>query len=79
MTSTAIISSVNCKVTIGSAETPNSVRGSDITMAHLSEVAYWKDTKEKKATDLIRSITSSILPIEESVIVLESTANGVGD
>lgn len=79
MTSTSIISSVNCKVTIGSAETPNSVRGSDITMAHLSEVAYWKDTKEKKATDLIRSITSSILPIEESVIVLESTANGVGD
>ena len=79
MANTSIIGSVNCKVTIGSSETPNSVRSSDLTMAHLSEVAYWKDTKEKKATDLVRSITSSILPVEESIIVLESTANGVGD
>lgn len=79
MQSTSIIKSRNNKVTIGSAESPNSIRGMDITMAHLSEVAFWADTPRKKATDLIRSITSPILPQADSIIVMESTANGVGD
>lgn len=79
MQSTSIIKSRNNKVTIGSAESPNSIRGMDISMAHLSEVAFWADTPKKKATDLIRSITSPILPLPNTIIVMESTANGVGD
>lgn len=69
----------NCKVTIGSAENPDSVRGQDISMAHLSEVAFWRDSTERKATDVIRTITSSIPLQPLSLLVIESTANGVGD
>ena len=79
MQSTSIIKSRGNKVTIGSAESPNSIRGMDISMAHLSEVGFWADTPRKKATDLIRSITSPILPTPDTIIVMESTANGVGD
>ena len=38
------IPQVSARVTIGSAEKPNSVRGSDIAMAHFSEVALYEDT-----------------------------------
>ncbi|WP_055096751.1 hypothetical protein [Gabonia massiliensis] len=79
MQNTSIIRQTECKVTVGSAETPNSVRGTDVAMAHLSEVAFWPDTKEKKSTDLIRSVSSSVPLIPYSMVVLESTANGVGD
>ncbi|MEG1539976.1 MAG: hypothetical protein RR383_08550, partial [Muribaculaceae bacterium] len=79
MSNCSIITRRNCKVTIGTSEKPDSVRGQDISMAHLSEVAFWKDTPEKKATDVVRSITSSIPLVPFSLIVIESTANGVGD
>ena len=79
MQNTSVIRQTGCKVTIGSAETPNSVRGTDVAMAHLSEVAFWPDTKEKKSTDLIRSVSSTVSLVPYSMIVLESTANGVGD
>lgn len=79
MQNTSVIKQTGCKVTIGSAETPNSVRGTDVAMAHLSEVAFWPDTKEKKSTDLIRSVSSTVSLVPYSMVVLESTANGVGD
>ena len=73
------IQQVNARVTIGSAEKPDSVRGADIAMVHFSEVALYPDTKEKRTGDLIASICSSIPMVPYSVIVMESTAQGVGD
>lgn len=73
------IPQVSARVTIGSAEKPNSVRGSDIAMAHFSEVALYEDTPKKRTADLIASICSSIPMVPYSVIVMESTAQGVGD
>lgn len=79
MFNTSVIKQTGCRVTIGSAESPESVRGADAAMAHLSEVAFYPNTKENNPTLLIRSICGTILRIPYSVIVLESTANGTGD
>jgi len=67
-----------CRVTIGSAENQEAVRGSDYSMAHLSETAFWPSTPHNSPTDFIRAICGSIALIPNSLIVMESTANGVG-
>lgn len=67
-----------CRVTIGSAESQEAVRGSDYSMAHLSETAFWPSTPHSSPNDFIRAICGSIALIPDSLIVMESTANGVG-
>ncbi len=69
----------DCRVTIGSSENVEAVRGSDFAMAQLSEVAFWKDTKQRRPEDFIRAICGGIARMPESVIIMESTANGVGN
>lgn len=66
-------------VTIGSAETPESVRGKDIAMAHLSEVAFWRSSTQHDPNDIIRSVSGSIALSANTLLVVESTANGVGN
>ena len=68
-----------CKVTIGSSFGQDSVRGLDFSMAHLSEVAFWKDTERMTPADFIRSVCGGIPSVPLSMIVLESTANGVAN
>lgn len=63
---------------IGSMETPESLRSSDIAMAHLSEVGLWRETKGKKPEDVIQSF-SGILDEPYTIVVKESTAKGVGN
>ncbi|MBQ7211113.1 MAG: hypothetical protein IJS19_00360 [Muribaculaceae bacterium] len=77
--STSIIEGRNNKITIGTAQVPDSVRSEDIAMAHLSEVAYWQEAEKIKPEDLIASIAGSVLRIPYSLVVLESTANGTGN
>ena len=79
MGNTSVIAETSCKVTIGSAETPESVRGSDAVMAHLSEVAFWPHTRLKSPESLIRSVCGSVALLPDSVVVMESTANGTGN
>ena len=79
MGNTSVIAETGCKVTIGSAETPESVRGSDAVMAHLSEVAFWPHTRLKSPESLIRSVCGSVALLPDSVVVMESTANGTGN
>ncbi len=68
-----------CHVTVASAESQNSVRGSDIAMAHLSEVAFWKATPTHDPEDFLRAVCGSV-PLEPlSLVAIESTANGVGN
>lgn len=69
----------NCKISIGTAEKPDSVRGSDYSLVHCSEVGLWKKTEGKSPEDIVRSACSGILLEPYTMIVYESTANGVGN
>lgn len=69
----------HCRVTLGSAESQDAVRGADYAMAHLSEVAFWKDTPRSTPADFIRAICGAIALAPLTMVVLESTANGVGN
>ena len=73
------ISCRDCLVIMGSSRSEDAVRGYDISMAHLSEVAFWKESAMHNPDDVVRSVCGSILLKPDTVIVLESTANGVGD
>lgn len=69
----------NCKIKIGTAERPDSCRGGDYNLVHLSEVGIWKSTDGKCPEDIVRSACSGILLKPMTMIVLESTANGTGN
>ena len=69
----------NCKIKIGTAERPDSCRGGDYNLVHLSEVGIWKTTDGKKPEDIVRSACKGILYRPYTMIVYESTANGVGN
>jgi len=76
---TSIIKDVECRVTIGSAEKPDGVRGEHTSMCHASEVGLWKKTEGKMPEDIVQAITSGILDVPCSMIIYESTAKGVGN
>ena len=69
----------NCKIKIGTAEKPDSCRGGDYNLVHLSEVGVWKKTEGKEPADIVRSACSGILLVPYTMIVYESTANGTGN
>lgn len=69
----------DCRVTLGSAEKQDSVRGGDFAMAHLSEVAFWGDTTRRSPAGFVRAICGSIMREPLTLIVMESTANGTGN
>lgn len=68
-----------CRVTIASSENYDAVRGSDYAMAHLSEVAFWSDTQQRSPADVMRAVSGSININPLTMVVMESTANGVGN
>lgn len=69
----------NCKIKIGTAERPDSCRGGDYNLVHLSEVGLWKKTDGKSPEDIVRSACSGVLFRPLTMIVYESTANGTGN
>ncbi len=73
------ISGRGCRITLGSSERQDSIRGADYAMAHLSEVAFWRDSAKSSPADFIRAICGAIATGPLTLIVLESTANGVGN
>lgn len=68
-----------CCITIASYRSKDAARGSDIAMAHLSEVAFWNKTKSNTPKQLVSSIVGSIAPVPLSFIAYESTANGINN
>ena len=68
-----------CLVVMGSAMNGDDVRGYAIAMAHLTEVAYWRDSPMLSPDDVMRSVNGTVGLVEDSVVVLESTANGMGN
>ena len=69
----------NCKIKVGSAETPNSARGGDSALVHCTEVAFWRKTDNKTPEDIIRSACAGAPFLPLTMIVYESTANGTGN
>lgn len=68
-----------CRITVGSAETPNSVRSQDASMIHYSEVAFFPSTEGNRPEELIGSVSSSVPRVPLSFIAYESTAKNVGN
>ena len=69
----------NCKIKIGTAEKPDTARGGDYNLVHLSEVGLWKRTEGKSPEDIVQAATSGIPLAPDTAIVYESTAKGVGN
>lgn len=74
-----IIENTNCVVSIGSAQKPDTLRSSDISGAHLTEVGLWRATDGKKPEDLVQSIVGSVYDTAYTFLGIESTAKGVGN
>lgn len=69
----------NCKIKLGTAERPDSCRGGDYNLVHLSEVGLWRDTLGRTAEDIVRSACGGVLLAPLTMIVYESTPNGTGN
>lgn len=76
--STSRVPQRDCKIKVGTAERPNGCRGGAYSLVHLSEVGLWKKTDGKSPEDIVRSACSGILARPYTMIVMESTADGVG-
>jgi len=64
---------------VGSVQKPDNLRSYAFNMLHLSECGLWQDTPKKSAEDLAQSLRAGIPKIPYTLIVLESTAKGVGN
>ncbi len=74
-----IIENRDSIIYMGSMQKPDSLRSADVMMAHLSEVGLWKATEGKKPEDLVQSVGGTV-PLEPyTMVVMESTAKGVGN
>ncbi|MCM1110543.1 MAG: hypothetical protein NC336_04995 [Clostridium sp.] len=67
------------KIKFGSAERTQAVRGGDSAMVHCTEVAFWKNTPGGTPQEMMKSATSGVLNRPLTMIVYESSANGVGN
>lgn len=74
-----IIKGRGCRVTIGSSESQDSFRGADYAMAHLSETAFWAATPQRSPEQCVRSVCGAVAYMPDTLIIMESTANGVGN
>ncbi|MDE6377489.1 MAG: hypothetical protein K2K72_01960, partial [Duncaniella sp.] len=79
MENTRVMAGRGCRLTVCSSENQEATRGQDYSMAHLSEVAFWKDSRQRKPADLIRSVVAGIDRAPMTAVVMESTANGAGN
>lgn len=78
-TSTREIKPIGSRYTIGSAQKPDKIRSENVSLAHLTEVGLWKETKGKKPEDLVQAIFGTCLGGAGTMKVIESTAKGVGN
>jgi hypothetical protein len=74
----SVITGRECLVVTASAQSQDAIRGYDIEMAHLSEVAFWPDTNRHSPDDLVRAVCGSVALEPDTIVVYESTANGIG-
>jgi hypothetical protein len=78
-TKNIIIKERNCVISIGSVQKPETLRGDDAALLHLTEVGSWKTTLGKSPEDLAQTLSALIPYVPLTMIVKESTAKGVGN
>lgn len=78
-TNIRMITGRGCRVTVSSAECQEALRGSDVALAHLSEVAFWPSTPGKSPADYMRTVTGTVGLQPLTLVAMESTANGTGN
>ena len=71
-----ILTKRGCKIIVGAATEPESVRSQDVKMAHFSEIGLYPDTEKMKTDALVASITGSIPLIPLSLIALRKHRPG---
>jgi len=74
-----LIPARGCAIQIGTAQEPDSLRGSNFALVHCSEVAFWPCTPNNNPEKMVRDISGSVQTKPDTLIVYESTANGVND
>lgn len=74
--STSWIPARDCLVAVASSQSPNSLRGYNFHLAHLSEVAFWADDSDASAEEIVRTVCGTVPMEPDSLVVMESTANG---
>ena len=67
----------DCSICLTSSYSTDAARGLNLSFAHLSEVAFWSANRNIDPNDLIRTVTGTIPLSPGTVIVMESTANGM--
>jgi hypothetical protein len=68
-----------CRITVGTAQNPESIRSQDLKMIHLSEMAFYPETIGNNPELLESSMISSLTDGQNTMVIRESTANGVGN
>lgn len=66
-------------ISVGTYNNPDSLPGSDMAMAHISELALWKATDGKSPEDLFKSVAGGIMNLPLTMIAIESTPRGSGN
>ena len=72
-----VVNERNCIIGVGSVNNPDQFRSYNYAMCHLSEVAFFKDTLKRKATQLITSLKETVPDQPYTLVVEESTAQGL--
>lgn len=65
--------------TVASYENYDASRSANLKIAHLSEVAYWKETEQKKPEGVLSTLNGTVGMKPDTMIVLESSGRVVGD
>lgn len=69
-----IFSDIDSRYYVGTAGSANVGRGGTVQYFHGSECAYWKNTD-----DIMTGVIQSVPELKGTEVVLESTANGIGN
>ena len=69
----------NCKIKLGSAIAPENSRGGDYNLVHCTEVGLWMTADGHDPAAIVQGATGGMLYEANTMIVLESTAKGVGN
>ena len=64
------------RLAITSAGSPDGLRGASYHLAHLSEAAFWGDGDPATASAIVRTVCGTVPSAPDTVVVIESTANG---
>lgn len=66
----------DCRIALATAGNPDALRGGAFQMAHLSEAAFWGDGDDRAASAIMRTVCGTVPNRPDTVVVMESTANG---